>query len=128
MKLLIDTHAFLWLMGEPERLSHKALEACQDRENELYLSVVSAWEIKIKQGLGKLKLESPLRTIIEQQQEKNDFKILAVELKHVLALGELPPHHTDPFDRLLIAQAQIEDAYLVSSDPQFAKYPVKLCW
>lgn len=128
MKLLIDTHTFLWLMDEPKRLSRKALEACQDRGNDLYLSVVSAWEIEIKQRLGKLRLKSPLRTIIEQQQEKNDLQILAIELKHVLALGEIPPHHTDPFDRLLIAQARLEDAYLVSSDPMFTKYPVKLWW
>jgi PIN domain nuclease of toxin-antitoxin system len=128
VKLLIDTHVFLWLMGEPAKLSRKALEACQDRENEIYLSVVSAWEIEIKRRLGKLTLKSPLGPIIEQQQEKNDLKILAVELKHVLALGELPLHHTDPFDRLLIAQAQVEDAYLLSSDPLFTKYPVKLWW
>lgn len=128
MKLLIDTHAFLWLMGEPEKLSRKALGACQDRGNELYLSVVSTWEIEIKRQLGKLRLKSPLRTIIPQQQEKNNLQILAVALEHVLALGDLPLHHTDPFDRLLIAQAQVEDAYLVSSDPLFAQYPVKLWW
>lgn len=128
MKLLIDTHAFLWLMGEPEKLSRKALEACKDRENELYLSVVSAWEIEIKQQLGKLRLKSPLRMIIQQQQEKNNLQILAVMLEHVLALSNLPRYHSDPFDRLLIAQAQVEDMYPVSSDPLFAKYPVKLWW
>lgn len=124
MRLLIDTHAFLWLMGEPEKLSHKALGACRDRENEIYLSVASAWEIEIKQQLGNLRLKSPLRAIIQQQQEKNNLQILAVGLEHVLALGDLPLHHADPFDRLLIAQAQVEDAYLVSSDPLFAKYRV----
>ena len=128
MKLLIDTHAFLWLMGEPEKLSRKALEVCKDRGNEIYLSVVSAWEIEIKRHLGKLRLKSPLRTIIEEQQEKNNLQILAVELEHVLALSDLPLHHADPFDRLLIAQAQVEDAYLVSSDPLFTQYPVKLWW
>jgi PIN domain nuclease of toxin-antitoxin system len=128
VKLLIDTHAFLWLMGEPERLSRKALGACQDRGNEIYLSVVSAWEIEIKQRLGKLRLELPLSTIIQQQQEKNNLRILTVGLEHVLALSDLPLHHADPFDRLLIAQAQVEGAYLVSSDPLFAQYPVKLWW
>ncbi len=128
MKLLIDTHAFLWLMSEPAKLSRKALEACEDHGNELYLSVVSAWEMQIKQQLGKLRLKSPLRTIVQQQQEKNNLQILAVELEHVLALGDLPRHHNDPFDRLLVAQAQVEDAYLLSSDPLFAKYPVKLWW
>ena len=128
MKLLIDTHVFLWLMGEPGRLSRKALEACQDRGNELYLSVVSVWEIEIKRQLGKMRLESPLSTILQQQQEKNDLQILPVKLEHVLALSDLPRHHSDPFDRLLIAQAQVEEAYLVSSDPVLAKYSVKLWW
>ena len=128
MKLLIDTHAFLWLMGEPEKLSRKALEACKDRGNELYLSVVSAWEIEIKLQLGKLRLGLPLRTIIGQQQEKNALQILPVKLEHVLALRDLPAHHTDPFDRLLIAQAQVEEAHVVTSDPLFAKYSVKLWW
>lgn len=128
MKPLIDTHAFLWLMGDPEKLSRRALEACKDRGNELYLSVVSAWEIEIKRQLGKLRLGLPLRTIIEQQQEKNALQILPVKLEHVLALCDLPAHHTDPFDRLLIAQAQVEEAHMVSSDPLFAKYPVKLWW
>lgn len=128
MRLLIDTHAFLWLMGEPEKLSPKALRGCQDRGNELYLSVVSAWEIEIKRQLGKLRLKLPLRTIILQQQEKNNLQILTVTLEHVLALADLPPHHADPFDRLLIAQAQVEGTHLVSSDPLFAKYRVKLWW
>ena len=128
MKFLLDTHAFLWLMDEPERLPQKVLEACQDRGNEIYLSVVSAWEMQIKQQIGKLKLPSPLRAIIQRQQEKNNLQILAVELEHVLALNNLPPHHTDPFDRLLIAQAQVEDTYLVSSDSLFVEYQVKLWW
>lgn len=128
MRLLIDTHAFLWLMGEPEKLSPKALRGCQDRGNELYLRVVSAWEIEIKRQLGKLRLKLPLRTIILQQQEKNNLQILTVTLEHVLALADLPPHHADPFDRLLIAQAQVEGTHLVSSDPFFAKYRVKPWW
>ncbi len=128
MKLLIDTHVFLWLMDEPEKLSGKALEACKNRENQIYLSVVSPWEIEIKRQLGKLRLKLPLRTIIEEQQEKNGLQILAVELEHVLALGNLIRHHADPFDRLLIAQAIVEDADLVTADPLFSKYPVKLYW
>jgi PIN domain nuclease of toxin-antitoxin system len=128
VKLLLDTHAFLWLMEEPEKLSRKALKACQDRRNELYLSVVSAWEMQIKQQLGKLRLKASLRTIIQQQQEKNKLQILVVKLEHVLALANLPSHHGDPFDRLLIAQAQVEGAFLVSSDPLVTQYPVKVWW
>lgn len=113
MKLLLDTHAFLWLMEEPEKLSRKALRACQERRNELYLSVVCAWEMQIKQQLGKLRLKSSLRTIIQQQQEKNNLQTLVVKLEHVLALANLPSHHGDPFDRLLIAQAQVTDGLRV---------------
>ena len=90
--------------------------------------MVSPWEIEIKRQLGKLRLKLPLRTIIEEQQEKNGLQILAVELEHVLALGNLIRHHADPFDRLLIAQAIVEDADLVTADPLFSKYPVKLYW
>lgn len=128
MKLLIDTHVFLWLMDEPEKLSRKALEACKNRENQIYLSVVSAWEIEIKRQLGKLTLKLPLSTIIKEQQEKNGLEVLVVELQHVLAVGDLLRHHADPFDRLLIAQALVEDANVVTSDPLIAKYPVKLYW
>lgn len=128
MKLLIDTHVFLWLMDEPDKLSRKALEACKNRENQIYLSVVSAWEIEIKRQVGKLTLKLPLRTIIEEQQEKNGLQILGVGLEHVLTVGNLLRHHADPFDRLLIAQAIVEDADLVTSDTLFTKYPVKLYW
>lgn len=128
MKLLIDTHVFLWLMDEPEKLSGKALEVCKNRENQIYLSVVSPWEIEIKRQLGKLRLKLPLRTIIEEQQEKNGLQMLAVELEHVLTLGNLIRHHADPFDRLLIAQAIVEYADLVTADPLFSKHPVKLYW
>ena len=128
MKLLIDTHVFLWLMDEPDKLSRKALEACRDRENQIYLSVVSAWEIEIKRQVGKLTLKLPLRTMIEEQQEKNGLQILGVGLEHVLTVGNLLRHHADPFDRLLIAQAIVEDADLVTYDPLFTKYPVKLYW
>lgn len=128
MKLLIDTHVFLWLMDEPDKLSRRALDACKNRENQIYLSVVCAWEIEIKRQLGKLTLKLPLTTIIKEQQEKNGLEILVVELQHVLAVGQLLRHHADPFDRLLIAQALVEDANMVTSDPQFTKYSAKLYW
>ena len=128
MKLLLDTHAFLWLVDEPNKLSRKALKACRTRANGLYLSVVSAWEIQIKRHLGKLKLQSSLETVIREQQEENNLQILPIELEHVLALSNLPPYHADPFDRLLIAQSLIEKAYLVSSDRAFSKYQVNLWW
>ena len=104
------------------------LTACEDPTNDLYLSVASVWEIQIKSQLKKLALDLPLEELIRQQQAANDFLILPIELSHVLALNGLPPHHKDPFDRLLIAQAQVEDAALVSNDSVFQHYQVTLCW
>ena len=94
----------------------------------MLLSVASAWEMQIKLQLGKLKLALPLAEIIESQQRINNIEVLSITLAHVLALQNLPAHHKDPFDRLLIAQANVEGAVLVSNDPILAKYPVKLLW
>jgi len=128
MKLLLDTHTFIWWDSEPAKLSPQALTLCQDRTNSLLLSVASAWEMQIKLQLGKLKLTMPLAEIIESQQQRNNIEILPVLLPHVLALQSLPAHHKDPFDRLLIAQANVEEAMLVSSDPVFVQYVVKVVW
>lgn len=128
MKLLLDTHTFIWWASAPEKLSERALLACQNRDNELVLSVGSVWEMQIKLQLGKLKLRSALDSLIETQQRANELQILPVELRHVLALSDLPPHHKDPFDRLLIAQAISEDAFLVSADEALSRYSVRLFW
>jgi PIN domain nuclease of toxin-antitoxin system len=128
MKLLLDTHTFIWWDSEPAKLSPQVLTLCQDRTNSLLLSVASAWEMQIKLQLGKLKLTMPLAEIIESQQQRNNIEILPVFLPHVLALQSLPAHHKDPFDRLLIARANVEEAILVSSDPVFVQYVVKVVW
>jgi PIN domain nuclease of toxin-antitoxin system len=128
MKLLLDTHAFIWWDSEPAKLSPKVLALCQDRANTLLVSVASVWEMQIKLQLGKLKLHLPLAELIESQRQTNDIEIVPVVLKHVLALENLPTHHKDPFDRLLVAQAKVEGATLVSGDPIFTKYPVKVIW
>ena len=128
MKVLFDTHTFLWWDSDPRQLSPQALAACQDPANTLLLSVASVWEMQIKLQLGKLNLSLPLAEVIESQQQTNNIHVLPIELAHVLALANLPAHHKDPFDRLLIAQANSEDAALVSSDPRFKGYPVKLLW
>jgi PIN domain nuclease of toxin-antitoxin system len=128
VRILLDTNVFLWLMNEPEKLSAKARNGCEDPENEIILSVVTAWEIQIKVQIGKLQLDDPLPDIIERQRTRNNARLLPIELKHVLALGDLERHHGDPFDRLLIAQARVEDAHLVTNDPAIAKYPVKILW
>ena len=128
MKILFDTHAFIWWDSNISRLSPKALELCQDPENSLLLSTASIWEMQIKYQLGKMKLKLPLNDIVEAQQEANGIEILPVIPPHVFALGELPFHHRDPFDRLLIAQANVEKAVLLSCDPIVQQYPVKVIW
>ena len=126
MKLLLDTHIFIWWADQPERLSQAALSALEDEANELLLSVASVWEMQIKIQLGKLKLSLPLKDLIKNQQETNNLTVSPVALTHVLALDALPFHHKDPFDRLLIAQSIEEDLTLVTADSQFSAYSVKL--
>ena len=128
MRLLLDTHTFLWLDGSPELLSPAALAACEEPTNELYLSVVSAWEIQIKHQINRLQLDVPLEEMIQGQQTANDLKILSVDLHHVYILRQLPLHHHGPFDRLLIAQVKAEQMRLVSADSQFASYLVDVLW
>lgn len=126
MRLLLDTHVFIWWADQQESLSATALSALNDEANELILSVASVWEMQIKVQLRKLKLSLPIEELIETQVETNDLRILPVALPHVLALNALPFHHKDPFDRLLIAQSIHEDITLVSVDPEFPAYSVKL--
>ena len=126
MNLLLDTHIFLWLNEQPEKLSANILKHCEDSKNTLFLSHVSPWEIQIKQQLGKLTLDEPLQAVIETQQQENDLQLLSIKLSHIYALAQLPHHHRDPFDRLLIAQAIVEEMSVISVDGHFAEYPVKL--
>lgn len=128
MRLLLDTHTFIWWDSDPLRLTPQALEICQNPENLLLLSVASVWEIQIKLQLGKLKLVVPLRELIVAQQRINKVEILPIKLEHAFALDKLPARHKDPFDRLLISQALVEDAVLVSKDPIFSEYPVTVVW
>jgi len=126
VKLLLDTQIFVWWAEEPDKLSRQALELCQDPDNPLIVSVVSIWEIQIKHQLGKAHfiLQTPLRELIESQRQQNDVAVLGVEVSHVLELEGLPmyPEHKDPFDRLLIAQAKVEGATLLSVDDKMYKY------
>jgi PIN domain nuclease of toxin-antitoxin system len=126
MKLLLDTHIFVWWADVPERLSSTVLAALEHEDNDLFLSVASVWEMQIKTQIGKMKLGASLSELIASQQSINGIQLLAVELPHVLALDTLPLHHKDPFDRLLIAQTIVEGATLVSGDSKFSLYPVTL--
>lgn len=128
MKLLLDTHAFIWWASEPDRLPRKILELFEKIENSLILSVASVWEMQIKMQLGKLDLDMPIKELIESQQQANALQILPVELHHVFELTSLPPLHSDPFDRILIAQSNAEGLTIVSKDQKFSDYPVTIIW
>jgi len=123
MKILFDTHAFIWWDSNISGLSPEALRLCRDSENILVLSTVSIWEMQIKQQLGKLKLNMRLHDIIKTQQQTNGIEVLPVMPPHVFALDSLPLYHRDPFDRLLIAQANVEKAMLLSWDSADKQYP-----
>jgi PIN domain nuclease of toxin-antitoxin system len=127
VRLLLDTHSFIWWDSAPDRLPEATRVALSDPANEVLLSVVVLWEMQIKRTIGKLELRAPLEALIEDQ-EANGVSVLPVTLQHVLALGALPLHHRDPFDRLLVAQAQVEEALLVTRDSALADYPVKTLW
>jgi PIN domain nuclease of toxin-antitoxin system len=128
MNLLLDTHTFIWWADAPEKLSANALQALEDEHNRLILSVVSVWEMQIKAQLGKMKPSLPLKDLIESQQQANELEILPVSIEHVFELDNLPPHHKDPFDRLLLAQSIVERATIVSLDPKLSSYSVILLW
>ena len=128
MKLLLDTHTFVWWESDPAKLSATALALCSDPGNELILSVTSLWEMQIKHHLGKLSLRLPLIDIVAHQQATNGLVVLSILPAHVFALDGLPTPHKDPFDRLLVAQANSEGATLVSADAIFKSYPVRTAW
>lgn len=128
MNLLLDTHTFIWWDSEPAKLSDRVLSLCGDSSNIRILSIASIWEMQIKLQLGKLKFNKPLAEIISSQQQRNSLQILPITLNHVLTLESLPYHHKDPCDRLLVAQAIVEGAVLLSRDSIFSQYPVPLDW
>lgn len=118
MKLLLDTHVFIWWDGDQTKLSAKVLAACQSPANILHLSLASVWEMQIKAQLGKLTLRLPLADILREQQERNGLQIEPTTLDDILALSNLPSLHRDPFDRMLIAQAQRCGFQIVSHDAE----------
>lgn len=128
MRLLLDTHTFLWWDSGAEALSTRVRSLCEDPANQLVVSVVSIWEMQVKNRLGKLPLPTGLREIVERQQAINRLELLPVGLEHVLALGDLPDVHRDPFDRLLIAQAKAEGMAVLTKDALFSQYPVAVIW
>ena len=128
MKLLLDTHTFLWADHEPTKLSSLARDLLSDPAHERLLSVASLWEIQIKSMLGKLTLRLPLPELIREHESVNSLVVLPVTVHHIFDLTGLPSIHGDPFDRLLIATARTEAATLLSAHPVFRNYPVSVIW
>lgn len=128
MRVLLDSHAFLWWIGDDPRLSPGAREVIAEGGNEIFFSAASAWELAIKSRLGRLRMPADFERFVADQIELNGFSVLPVELSHALRVHGLPPHHKDPFDRMLIAQALVEDMPLVSRDRRLAGYGVRLVW
>lgn len=126
MKLLLDTHCWLWMLAAPERLSAAARRLVAAGENELLLSAASAWEIAIKHTLGKLRLPEPPAAYLPPLMSASGVTPLPVLHGHAFRVADLPPHHRDPFDRLLIAQAQVEGIPILTADPVFSRYDVEV--
>jgi PIN domain nuclease of toxin-antitoxin system len=128
VKLLLDTHAFIWWDGDASKLSAAALAACQSPANSLHLSLASIWELQIKLQLGKLSLHLPLADVLRDQQRQNGLVLEPVTLEDILGLSALSAFHRDPFDRLIVSQAKRGGFHLVTHDPQLARYPVAVLW
>ena len=128
MKYLLDTHTFLWAIEDDPRLSAAAAEMFMNRQNELFLSAASVWEIVIKTQVGKLRLPSPVAGFLKQHLELNRVRVLPITFPHVLRVEQFPLHHHDPFDRLLAAQSIEEKMPILSADALLRKYPVTVVW
>lgn len=126
MKFLLDTHVFLWSVAEPQKLHPKTRAAIADRKNDVQLSIASIWEIAIKYGLGKLTLPLPPGELFGKNIEALRIRVLPISAEHALAVAQLPRVHADPFDRMLIAQATLDNLIIVTSDAAFKKYSAPL--
>ena len=128
LRLLLDTHALVWAVSAPERLSHAAREAVLDTRHRLFISSASAWELATKHRLGKLPGLEPLLENFTDHAERLSAELLPIRHDHALRAGALPGAHRDPFDRMLAAQAQLDDLELLTRDPAFAEFEVRTLW
>ncbi|GCA91480.1 twitching motility protein PilT [Microcystis aeruginosa KW] len=128
MQLLLDTHSFIWWSINSEKLSLTGQDLLFDRNNRLFLSVASVWEMQIKLQLGKLQLNPSLQELIKNQITINNLEILSIDLAHIWTLATLIHYHKDPFDRLLISQSITEIMPILSVDEIFDRYPVQRIW
>ncbi len=128
MKILLDTHIFLWWITDSPLLSQNAREVIANGNNALYWSAVSTWEVAIKHALGRLPLPESPEELLPIEFSRNHVEPLPVIDEHAFRAGRLPPHHRDPFDRMLVAQAQFESLVLLTNDRKLEQYDVELCW
>jgi PIN domain nuclease of toxin-antitoxin system len=128
VRLLLDTHAFLWWVEGAPALGRRARAAVSDPDNEVFVSIASCWELAIKLSLGKLRLTHSLERFIPEQLTRNGFALLGLDFRHVARVADLPFHHRDPFDRVLVAQALHDDLAIVSADRVLRKYGVTVVW
>jgi PIN domain nuclease of toxin-antitoxin system len=128
VRVLLDTHVFLWWITDDLRLSGRAREVISDGRNELFFSAASGWEIAIKAGLGRLEIRGDLQRFVAEQLSRNAIQTLPIYLSHALHTSTLPRHHRDPFDRILVSQALLEKMPLLSADPQLARYAIEVLW
>lgn len=128
MRLLLDTHVWLWMIAERERFDAETAGMLENSANELLLSAASSWEIAIKHSLGKLTLPAPPARYVPQQIAKTGVTPLLVEHSHALRVADLPAHHRDPFDRVLVAQTELEGVTLLTADRQFEPYGIPIEW
>ncbi len=128
MKVLLDTHTFLWWVTEDSKLSSKASEIIRDGNNELYLSAASGWEIAIKAQLNRIQLPGSPENFISEQLRINGIQSLPILMSHALHVYNLPDHHRDPFDRILVAQSQLEGLPILTADPSISLYKIEVIW
>lgn len=128
MRVLLDTHTFLWWITDDSRLSTRVREIIGNVDNHLLLSAASGWEMAIKARIGKLRLPDNPESFISEQLSLNEIHSLPVQMAHALHVYDLPDYHRDPFDKLLVAQARMESIPILTSDQQIVRYPVKTIW
>jgi PIN domain nuclease of toxin-antitoxin system len=129
MNIILDTHCFIYsIEGNRSAFSEKALSIILDKTNHIFLSLASVWEMQVKIQIGKLKLENELSKVIDEQLQTNDLRLLTISANHIYNLSQLPFHHKDPFDRIIISQAMTEGFSLLSKDAQISKYQVNVIW
>jgi PIN domain nuclease of toxin-antitoxin system len=128
VRLLLDTHAFMWWVLDDPRLSATGRDLIADRSNDVLLSAASAYEIAVKAGRGRLTLPEPPESYVASRMVGEGFTPLAIQVAHAVRAGSLPPIHRDPWDRLLVAQGQLDDVPILTADPLIGRYEVETIW